>query len=190
MGGLKLRLFGDHVHHAAGILHAIQYRSRAFEYLHPLGGGRKQMGLRHLHTVAQYRIVAVVAKAAFHHRIQRAGQRVGLADAADGLQGFVQRAGAAVFQYRRGHHINAARNLHQRRVAATDDISGNRLVAVVVAAFGGNFNTFQFGAVGRRLGFLSQYRRAADGGQRQHQRGACETGQGRVAGSGIGGVHV
>ena len=106
------------------------------------------MGLGHLHAVAQHGVVAVVAEAAFHHGLERAGQGVGLADAAYGEQGFIQRAGAAVFQHGGGNDVYATGHFEQRGVAAADDIGGNGLVAAGIAAAGGNFDGFELGAVG------------------------------------------
>ena len=147
-GGFELRLFGYHIHHAAGVLHAVECGGRAFEHFHALGGGAEYVGLGHLHAVAQHGVVAVVAEAAFHHGLKRAGQGVGLADAAHGEQGFIQRAGAAVFQHGGGNDVYAAGHFEQRGVAAADDIGGNGLVAAGIAAAGGNFDGFELGAVG------------------------------------------
>ena len=140
-----MRLFGHHVHHAARVLHAVQHGRRAFQYFHTLGGGREDVCLRHLHAVAQYGIVAVVAEAAFHHGIQRAGQSIGLADAAHGLQGFIQGFGAAVCQYGGSDHVHAARHVQQARVSAADHFGRHGLVTVVVTrCFAGNVYGLQF----------------------------------------------
>lgn len=106
------------------------------------------MGLRHLHAVAQDGVVTVVAEAAFYHGFEGAGQGVGLADAAHGKQGFVERAGAAVFEHGGGNDVDAARDFQQRGVAAADNVGGDGLVAAGIAAAGGYFDGFELGAVG------------------------------------------
>ena len=103
---------------------------------------------------------------------------MGLADAAHSKQGFIQRAGAAVFQHGGGNDVYATGHFEQRGVAAADDIGGNGLVAAGIAAAGGNFDGFELGAVGAvgllllPLGRLCLIRAfgikqawAADGGQ-------------------------
>ena len=56
-----MALFGYHIHHAAGVLNAVECGGRAFEHFHALGGGAEYVGLGHLHAAAVIGFTAAFA---------------------------------------------------------------------------------------------------------------------------------
>ncbi len=98
VGLLQLRLLAHHVDHPARVLDAIEQGCRPLQHLDVVGGGGEIAALHRGHAVAHDRAVAVVAEAAFHHRVLGTAEGVGLGDAADVAQRVVKVARALVLQ--------------------------------------------------------------------------------------------
>ncbi len=181
--GLQLRFLADDVDHAARVEDAVEHRGRALEHFHALGAGGEVTALDGAHAVAQDRAVAVVAEAAFHHRVQGAAEGVGLGDAADVGQGVVEILWLLVHQRLGRDHGHRLGDVQQRGVAAGQAGGGRWLVA------GGAF---------RLAGAVDVHRAQVEGvgAGHRHQRqgprrclGEAETAAGQQTRQGLLGAH-
>ncbi|MNI08779.1 hypothetical protein D3C73_618280 [compost metagenome] len=164
---LKLRLLADHVHHTARILNPVEQRGRPLEHFDPVHRGVHATALHDRHAVTHNRAVAVVAKAASHHRILSATQRIALSDAADVGQGVIEIARRLIANDLRRDHVDGLRNFLKRRGAAHHRTGGRWLVA-------GGF--VHHGSDGGR----AQVQRAFGGQRLQHHRVAVGTAEGET----------
>ncbi len=126
----QLRHLADHVDHAARVHDPVQQRGRPLQHLDAVGGGVQRAALHHRHAVAHDRAVAVVAEAALHDRVLRAGQRVALRDAADVGERVVEVARFLVAQHLGRHDVDGLRRVEHRLVRARDVRLALRPVAV------------------------------------------------------------